>query len=38
MAAVSRPGGPFQAMLETQRVIGRDDTINSMVPLAQPRN
>jgi len=38
MAAVSRPGGPFQAMLETQRVIALDDTINPMVPLAPPKN
>jgi len=38
MAAVSRSGGPFQAMLEMQRVIGRDDTINPMVPLAPPKN
>jgi hypothetical protein len=38
MAAVTRPGGPFQAMLETQRVIARDDIINPMVPLVPPRN
>ncbi len=36
MAAVSRSGGPFQAMLETQRVIAIDDAINPMVPLAPP--
>jgi hypothetical protein len=36
MAAVSRPGGPFQAMLETQRLYDRDDTINPMVPLEPP--
>jgi hypothetical protein len=38
MAAVSRPGGPFQAMLETQRVIAIDDPINPMVPLGPPIN
>jgi hypothetical protein len=36
MAAVSRSGGPFQAMLETQRVFDRNDTINPMVPLEPP--
>jgi hypothetical protein len=36
MAAVSRSGGPFQAMLETQRVIAIDDAINPMVPLGPP--
>ncbi len=36
MAAVNRSGGPFQAMLETQRVYDRDDIINPMVPLAPP--
>jgi hypothetical protein len=36
MAAVSRSGGPFQAMLETQRVFDRDETINPMVPLEPP--
>jgi hypothetical protein len=36
MAAVSRPGGPFQAMLETQRLVERDDAINPMVPLEPP--
>jgi hypothetical protein len=38
MAAVSRSGGPFQAMLETQRLVGRDDVINPMVPLQPPTN
>jgi hypothetical protein len=38
MAAVSRSGGPFQAMLETQRVIAIDDPINPMVPLGPPMN
>jgi hypothetical protein len=38
MAAVSRSGGPFQAMLETQRVIAIDDAINPMVPLGPPAN
>jgi hypothetical protein len=36
MAAVSRSGGPFQAMLEKQRVFDRDDIINPMVPLVPP--
>jgi hypothetical protein len=36
MAAVSRSGGPFQAMLETQRLVDRDDAINPMVPLRPP--
>jgi hypothetical protein len=36
MAAVSRSGGPFQAMLETQRLVERDDAINPMVPLEPP--
>ena len=36
MAAVNRSGGPFQAMLETQRVYDRDDIINPMVPLVPP--
>jgi len=38
MASVSRSGGPFQAMLETQRVFDRDDAINPMVPLEPPAN
>jgi hypothetical protein len=38
MASVSRSGGPFQAMLETQRVFDRDDAINPMVPLEPPGN
>jgi hypothetical protein len=36
MAAVSRSGGPFQAMLETQRLVEPDDAINPMVPLEPP--
>jgi len=36
MAAVNRAGGPFQAMLETQRVFDRDEAINPMVPLEPP--
>jgi hypothetical protein len=36
IAAVSRSGGPFQAMLEMQRVFDRDDIINPMVPLVPP--
>jgi hypothetical protein len=35
-ATVSRSGGPFQAMLETQRLVERDDAINPMVPLEPP--
>jgi hypothetical protein len=38
LAAVSRSGGPFQAMLETQRVVDPDDAINPMVPLEPPLN
>ena len=36
VATVSRSGGPFQAMLETQRLVERDDAINPMVPLEPP--
>jgi hypothetical protein len=36
MAAVNRSGGPFQAMLETQRVYDRDDIINPMVHIVPP--
>jgi hypothetical protein len=36
MATVSRSGGPFQAMLETQRLVERDDVINPLVPLQPP--
>jgi hypothetical protein len=36
LATVNRPGGPFQAMLETQRLVEPDDTINPMVPLEPP--
>jgi hypothetical protein len=36
MAAVSRSGGPFQAMLETQRLVEPDAVINPMVPLEPP--
>jgi hypothetical protein len=35
-ATVSRSGGPFQAMLETQRLVEQDDVINPMVPLEPP--
>jgi hypothetical protein len=38
MASVNRSGGPFQAMLETQRVFDRNDAINPMVPLEPPGN
>jgi hypothetical protein len=38
MAAVSRSGGPFQGMLETQRLVERDDVVNPMVPLEPPTN
>ena len=36
VATVSRSGGPFQAMLETQRLVERDDAINPLVPLEPP--
>jgi hypothetical protein len=36
VATVSRSGGPFQAMLETQRLVEQDDVINPMVPLEPP--
>ena len=36
VATVSRSGGPFQAMLETQRLVERDEAINPMVPLEPP--
>jgi len=36
LAAVNRSGGPFQAMLETQRLVTRDDPINPLVPLEPP--
>jgi hypothetical protein len=36
MATVSRSGGPFQAMLETERLVERDDVINPFVPLQPP--
>jgi hypothetical protein len=36
MATVSRSGGPFQAMLETEQLVERDDAINPMVPLEPP--
>jgi hypothetical protein len=35
-ATVSRSGGPFQAMLETQRLVEPDDVINPFVPLEPP--
>src|SRR5271156_3260291 len=36
LASVNRSGGPFQAMLETQRLVTRDDPINPLVPLEPP--
>src|SRR5271154_2242676 len=36
LATVSRSGGPFQAMLETQRLVEPDDVINPFVPLEPP--
>jgi hypothetical protein len=36
VATVSRSGGPFQAMLETQRLVEQDDAVNPMVPLEPP--
>jgi hypothetical protein len=38
MATVNRSGGPFQAMLETQRLVQRNDPVNPMVPLQPPAN
>jgi hypothetical protein len=38
MATVNRSGGPFQAMLETQRLVQRSDPVNPMVPLQPPAN
>jgi hypothetical protein len=37
LATVNRSGGPFQAMLETQRLVERDEATNPMVPLEPPR-
>lgn len=37
LATVSRPGGPFQAMIQIQRVIAVDDPINPGIPLEPPR-
>jgi hypothetical protein len=37
LATVSRSGGPFQAMLETQRLVEPDEATNPMVPLEPPR-
>src|SRR5277367_1176559 len=37
LATVSRSGGPFQAMLETQRLVERDEVTNPMVPLEPPQ-
>jgi hypothetical protein len=36
VATVSRAGGPFQAMLETQRLVEPDDVINPFIPLQPP--
>ena len=36
VATVSRSGGLFQAMLEKQRLIERDDAIDPIVPLELP--
>lgn len=36
MATVNHAGGPFQAMLETQRVFDPEDAINPMVPVEPP--
>jgi hypothetical protein len=35
-ATVSRSGGPFQAMLETQRLVEPDEVTNPLVPLQPP--
>jgi hypothetical protein len=37
LATVNRPGGPFQAMIQIQRVIAVDDPINPEIPLEPPR-
>jgi hypothetical protein len=36
LAAVNRSGGPFQAMIKTQRVLERDDPIDPGIPLEPP--
>jgi hypothetical protein len=36
-ATVNRPGGPFQAMMQTQRVIAADDPIDPEIPLESPK-
>ena len=37
LATVNRSGGPFQAMIQTQRVIAADDPIDPEVPLEPPK-
>jgi hypothetical protein len=36
LATVDRSGGPFQAMIQTQRVINADDPIDPEIPLEPP--
>jgi hypothetical protein len=37
LATVNRSGGPFQAMIQTQRVIAADDPIDAEIPLEPPK-
>jgi hypothetical protein len=37
LATVNRSGGPFQAMIQTQRVIAADDPIDPEIPLEPPK-
>jgi len=37
LAAVNRSGGPFQAMIQTQRLIASDDPIDPEIPLSPPQ-
>jgi hypothetical protein len=37
LATVNRSGGPFQAMIETQRAIAADDPIDPEIPLEPPQ-
>lgn len=38
LATVNRSGGPFQAMIQTQRVIAADDPIDPEIPLEPPKS
>jgi hypothetical protein len=37
LASVNRSGGPFQAMIQTQRLIAADDPIDPEIPLTPPQ-